>query len=134
LSKIASSNGILSDATNEYVFDIRASNLLSQTDTISMTLELVYNGLAAGKPHMIQTAFDELSATDIPSGTNIRYTVAINGSVLLNDTISTTNIENDKIIKIGRNIATSTAVFTINVQFARNSALPIGFKLNFAVF
>jgi hypothetical protein len=100
-----------------------------------MTLELVYNGLVAGKPYMIQTAFDELTAPDnIPSGTNIRYTIAIDGSVLFNDTISTTGNVDDKITKIGRNIATTTAVFTINVQFARNSALPIGFRLNFAVF
>lgn len=132
-SKIPGSNGILTDATNEYVFDIKATNFLSRTDTISMTVQLVYDGLTAEKPYMIQTAFDELSATDIPSGTNIRYTVAIDGSTILNDTISTNNTENDKIIKIGRNIATTTATFVINVQFARNSALPIGFKLNFAV-
>ena len=83
---------------------------------------------------MIQTAFDEYSASNIPLGTNIRYTVAIDGSMILNDIISTDNTENDKITKIGRNIATTTATFVINVQFARNSVSPIGFKLNFAVF
>lgn len=47
-NKIASSNGILADASNEYVFDVNAYNYLSQTDTISMTIQLAYEGLTAG--------------------------------------------------------------------------------------
>ena len=66
--------------------------------------------------------------------TNIRYTVSIDGSNILNDTFTTDSTENDRITKIGRNIGTTTATFVFNVQFSRNSNFPINFKLNLAVF
>jgi len=49
------------------------------------------------------------------------------------DTITTDSTENDKITKIGKNIASTSATFTIQIQFNRNPVFPIHFKFNFAL-
>jgi len=40
------------------VFDVNVFNYLGNTDAISMTVQLAYEGLTVGKAYVIETAFD----------------------------------------------------------------------------
>lgn len=57
-TKISPSSGILSDAANEYVFDIYGYAYGNNQNTIIMTAQLVYGALSSGKGHMFEIGFD----------------------------------------------------------------------------
>lgn len=58
LNKIPASAGILSEAANEYVFDIYGYKFNNNQNTLTMTVQLVYEALSAGRGHMLVLGFD----------------------------------------------------------------------------
>jgi hypothetical protein len=75
-----------------------------------------------------------LAAGDLPTGWQYRYSLAVDGVTILTETITADATENDKITKLGRNIATTTSTIVITIVFTRNPSADMRFQLNFALF
>ncbi len=70
---------------------------------------------------------------NLPNGWSIKYTLAVDGNNIFNDTILTDSTLNTKITKIGRTISSTTSTITITIGFTRHPTQDIHFRMNFAL-